>query len=74
MGFAGLGERDVEGSEVFDWPRAGDEVEAAGVGSVDELVFLLVLGRCIASSTPLLTSSWTVSVAEDLPIRSTTPS
>lgn len=60
--FPGRGERDVEGNVARDWPGAGDE-----------LMVLFVLEGCMASNMPLLTSSWTVSIAELFPSRSITP-
>lgn len=74
MHFAGLWETDVEGKEVCDWPGAGDRARDAGDDTADELVELFVLGGCMASRTPLMTSSWRVSIAELFPSRSTTPS
>lgn len=72
MYFAGLGEKDVEGNEVCDWPGAGDGA-GAGDRATDEVDLFFDLGGCIASSMPLLTSSWMVSIAEVFPSRSTTP-
>lgn len=72
MLFAGLGERDAEDNEVCDRPGAGER--AAGDGGADELAVLFVLGGCLASNTPLLTSSWIVSIGELFSSRSTTPS
>lgn len=74
MLFVGLGERDVEGSEVCDWPGDRDGARGAGDGAADELAVVLVFGGCTASSTPLLTSSLMVSIAELFPSGSTTPS
>lgn len=73
MLFTGLGE---EVNEVCDKPGAGERVRAAGDGGADELVVFLggVLGGCLASSTPLLTSSSIVSIGELFSSRSTTPS
>lgn len=63
----------MEGNEVRDWPGAGDRDGAAGDGAADELVVLFLLRGCMACSMPLLTSSWTVSIAELFPSRSNTP-
>lgn len=70
MHFAGLGWSDVEGNEVRDWPGAGDRDRVAEDGAAD---VLFVFGGCTACSMPLLTSSWTVSIAELFPSRSNTP-
>lgn len=64
--------------EVQDWLGTGDRAGATGkVGDGDrttgELGALFAFGSCTASNMPLLTSSWTVSMAELFPTKSLIP-